>query len=259
MSARAPSLFVSHGSPMMPFEPSRVREFLRALGVEYQPRAILCVSAHWETGDPMLGGASWPPTIHDFYNFPPMLYEQRYPAAGDPALAAQALALLNGAGFMAAVDGERGLDHGAWVPLMLMYPEADIPVVQLSVQPMRDAGHHLRLGRALRGLRDEGVLILASGGATHNLADLRQSSEGEPPVAYAGDFDDWLCAAVTAGDEAALVAYLEAAPEARRNHPTPEHYLPLPVALGAAYDPNGRVLHRSFGFGTLSMSAFAWD
>ncbi|WP_038091191.1 DODA-type extradiol aromatic ring-opening family dioxygenase [Acidihalobacter prosperus] len=259
MTTRAPSLFVSHGSPMMPFEPGPAREALRALGTQYRPRAILCVSAHWETAQPVLGGATQPGTIHDFYNFPPQLYEQRYAAPGDPALAAQARGLLREAGFEAMVDGARGLDHGAWVPLMLMYPQAAIPVVQLSVQPSLDAAHHLRLGRALRGLRDEGVMMLASGGATHNLRDLRMPPDDDPPAAYAAGFDDWLATAVEAGDADALTAYLTQAPEARHNHPTPEHYLPLPVALGAAHAPRGRVLHRSFVFGTLSMSSFVWD
>lgn len=258
MNAIAPSLFVSHGSPMLPFEPSVARDFIQSLGQLYSPRAIICISAHWETDEPRLCGALRPETLHDFYNFPPFLYNQQYSVSGDPDLAAKASGLLHQAGIQAHIDVERGLDHGAWVPLMLMYPQANIPIVQLSVQPMATPESHWRIGRALRELRHEGVLILGSGGATHNLRDLRAGDENAP-VAYAADFDHWLRTSVINGDEEALLDYLNTAPEAKRNHPTPEHYLPLTVALGAAYNLRGEVIHRSFSFGILSMSAFAWD
>lgn len=259
MTQRAPSLFVSHGSPMLVLEAGPAHDAVCALGAEYRPQAVVCASAHWETASPRVGASVQPQTIHDFYGFPAELYRQRYPATGDAALAGRVASLLREAGFPAGIDPDRGLDHGVWVPLKLMYPQADIPVVPISVQPGRDAAWHLRLGAALRGLRDVGVMILGSGSATHNLRDLRMPPDDDPPAAYAAGFDDWLNAAVEAGDTEALTGYLTQAPEARRNHPTPEHFLPLLVALGAAYDPRGRAVHRSFAFGTLSMSSFVWD
>jgi 4,5-DOPA dioxygenase extradiol len=183
-----------------------------------------------------------------------------YAVPGDPALGQRVLGLLNGAGFAAGSDPDRGLDHGVWVPLMLLYPEADIPVVTVSVQPLADPTHHFRLGRALAPLTEEDVLVLGSGGATHNLRDVLGRPLDWPTPDHARAFDAWLVEAVTDGRVADLLAYRERAPEAVRNHPTPEHLLPFFVALGAGGEaPRGRALHRSFEYGALAMTCFGWD
>lgn len=258
MTQALPSLFVSHGAPTLPLDTaSPARAFLSGLGRQLpRPEALLVVSAHWETRQPSLSSAARPATIHDFHGFPPALYQLRYPAPGAPALAGRAAGLLKAAGAAPLLDPGRGLDHGAWVPLLLAWPEADVPVVQLSVLAGGDAEAHLALGRALAPLRDEGVLILGSGGAVHNLGAL--SRGGGPAPDWALAFEDWLVGAVEAGDEAALAAWQDDAPTARRAQPSDEHFLPLFVALGAGDGGPGRTLHRGFEHGSLSMAAFAW-
>ena len=162
-----PSVFVSHGPPTMVVDDVAVRGFLGELGRGLgRPAAVLCVSAHWDTAAPCIGSAARPETIHDFYGFPAELYDLRYPAPGAPELAARTLTLLAEAGIEARLDPGRGLDHGAWEPLMLMYPEADVPVAQLSIQSTAGAAAHLALGRALAPLRRDGVLVLGSGQKT---------------------------------------------------------------------------------------------
>ncbi len=256
--AELPSLFVSHGAPTLLTERCAARDFLAGLGATLpRPRAVLCVSAHWTDDVPRLTGSASPPVIHDFYGFPDALYALDYPAPGAPELAARCAALLDG--LAPVVDPARGLDHGAWVPLRLLYPEADVPVVQLSVAPARDPAWHVALGRRLAPLRAEGVLVLASGGATHNLRDFARHPLDAPAQPYAQAFADWLTARVAAGDEGALADVWAQGPEATRNHPTPEHLLPLHVALGAAGGVPGRRLHDSTTYGVLSMAAYSWS
>ncbi len=260
--AKTPTLFISHGMPIMAIKPGPTHEFLKSMGQGLaRPRAILCVSAHWEAVRPLLSTSLKPETIHDFYGFPRPLQEMQYPAPGDPDLAEKAAALLQQAGFEMGTDGGRGLDHGAWVPLSLMYPEADIPVVQLSVQSDLDAAHHFKLGQALQPLREAGVLIMGSGGATHNLEEMSNHAADAEPPAYAAAFDDWLEVSVTHGRSDTLIRFLEAGPSARKNHPFPaEHFLPLFVPLGAAgQGVPGRLLHRSFAYGVLSLAAYMWE
>jgi 4,5-DOPA dioxygenase extradiol len=253
-----PSLFVSHGAPTLLTDAGPTRDFLADLGRRLpRPRAILCASAHWTTADPQLTGHPAPATIHDFYGFPADLYQVDYPAPGDPDLAAEVAALLDG--LAPQVDPGRGLDHGAWVPLKLMYPAADLPVVQLSVAPARDPAWHVELGRRLRPLRARGVLVVGSGSATHNLRDFARHPLDAPAQPYARAFADWLSDAVAAGDLDALTDVWVRGPEARRNHPTPEHLVPLHVALGAADGARGRRLHDAYTYGVLSMAAYAWD
>jgi 4,5-DOPA dioxygenase extradiol len=253
-----PSVFVSHGSPSLIVDGGPACDFLRRLGADLpRPQAIVCVSAHWDTLRPAVTGADRPTTIHDFYGFPRALYELRYPAPGDPALADRVAAVLQDAGFGADIDPARGLDHGVWTPLNLMYPAADVPTVQVSLQSHAGPAHHHAIGRTLAPLRAEGVLILGSGSATHNLGDFGRHSLDAPPLEYARAFDDWLRASIEAGDEEALIDYAAAAPHARRNHPSSEHLLPLFVALGAGAAA-GRALFRGFTWGMLSMAAYAW-
>lgn len=229
-----PAIFISHGSPMHALNPGAVRKAWEGIAAGMpRPKAILMSSAHWEADVPMLTGTPAPETIHDFYNFPKPLYEIEYPAPGDPALAERAKKLLKDSGIAAGIDGSRGLDHGAWSPLLYMYPEADIPVVQLSVQTELGPRHHVDLGRALAPLADEGVLLFGSGHMTHNLRD-RNRSVDAPPAPYAREFQTWIDARIKEGDVDRLVDYRAQAPHAVRAHPTDEHFLPLFFALGAA-------------------------
>jgi 4,5-DOPA dioxygenase extradiol len=258
-----PALFVTHGAPTLPIEPGPAHDFLAGLGESLaRPTEILCISAHWECPEPSLSAVERPATIHDFYGFPPALYALDYPAPGAPDLAQRAGALLQAAGLGARIVPDRGLDHGAWVPLMLSYPDADIPVTQLSVQSALGPEHHLALGRALAPLRNENVLILASGSATHDLSAFRGQPVDTPPVDYALSFDDWLVDAVAEGRTGDLLAYRERAPFAARNHPSEEHFLPLFVALGAGMRGDepapARLLHRSMTYGIIAMTAFAF-
>jgi len=258
MKSTLPALFISHGAPTLVIDPVPTRDFLVGLGTGMErPRAIVCVSAHWTTAAPMVTGTPQPGLIYDFGGFPDELYRMAYPAPGDPSLAERITGLLKDQGIGAGLDTTRGLDHGAWVPLKLMYPHADIPVVQLSVQPHLSPAHHAAIGAALRPLREEGVLILASGSATHNLRDFFGRAIDSPPQGYAKEFDDWLCEAVAADNRESLLDYVKKGPHALSNHPTPEHFLPLFVTMGAG--GKGRVLHRAFTYGVISMSAFAWE
>jgi len=224
-----------------------------------RPRAILIASAHWETALPMLTGNLKPATIHDFGGFPEELYRLQYPAPGAPQLAAKAVAWLKDAEITAGVDGCRGLDHGAWVPLRFMYPDADVPVVQLSLQTVLGAAHHLRLGRALAPLADEGVLIIGSGHTTHNLRDWMANRRRQEPLRYAQAFAGWVHDRLAAHDTDALLDYRDRAPEAVRAHPTDEHFLPLFVALGAAGEhPAAERVIEGYESGALSLDSYVF-
>ena len=252
-----PSLFLSHGPPTLAIDPSPARDFLSDLGTQIErPAVVLCISAHWESLRPAVSLAERPETIHDFGGFPDELYRISYAAPGAPALAQRVVDLLEAAGLRPVPVPDRGLDHGAWVPLMLAYPAADIPVVQLSMQSLTGPAAHYAIGRALAPLRDEGVLIVGSGGAVHNLRHWFNDPDEIP--AWATAFDEWLAATVEAGAVDDLVDYRSRAPEAATAHPSEDHFLPLHVALGAAGENvQGRVLHRSFQ-GSLSMAAYAF-
>lgn len=262
MTAAMPALFVSHGSPMLLLETeTSTYAFLAGLGRRLpRPRAIVAVSAHWCTTTPMVSAASAPATIHDFYGFPDELYRRRYTPPGSPETAARVAALLQAGGMAAGVHPSRGLDHGAWAPLSLMWPEADVPVLQLSVQPNESAAHHLEMGRLLRPLLEEGVLVLGSGSATHNLGAIEWGDFHAPPPDWSRSFADWLTARVEAGDSAALSDWLKTAPLPRRSHPTDEHYLPLLTAMGAAgQGAHGVCLHDDYNYGSLAMHAYRFD
>ncbi|TWB11895.1 4,5-DOPA dioxygenase extradiol [Nitrospirillum amazonense] len=262
-AARQPVYFISHGSPMLALQDSAARRFLQSLGRDIRaagaPRAILVLSAHWETAAPTASLADRPETIHDFGGFPRALFEMRYPAPGAPEVARAALAALATSGITVTAGEARGLDHGAWVPLTLMFPEADIPVAQLSIQPHLGPAHHRRLGEALRPLRDQGVMIIASGSLTHNLRDLAWEGTDEV-VPWAAAFQSWIHDKVSGADVAALDDYRARAPFARQNHPRDEHLLPLFAAVGAASPGQpGRRLHDSVQLGALAMDAYRFD
>jgi 4,5-DOPA dioxygenase extradiol len=257
---RLPSVFVSHGSPMHALEPGAAGEAWAALGRRLpRPKALLVSSAHWETQVPMLTGSGKPETIHDFSGFPAPLYDLRYPAPGSAALAREAKDLLQGAGFTAAIDGTRGIDHGVWAPLLYMYPGADIPVVQLSVQPALGPRHHLALGRALRPLSGEGVLVIGSGHLTHNLRDWDRSGRAAP-MPYAMEFQAWVKERIDAKDFENLADYRSQSPHGVRAHPTDEHFLPLFVALGASReDATAERFFDAIESGALAMDAYAFQ
>jgi 4,5-DOPA dioxygenase extradiol len=258
MSTRFPALFLSHGAPSLIIEDCPTRTFLLQLGKEMgRPKGIVSVSAHWSTPEPRVTMHPQPPTIHDFGGFPDELYTLKYPAPGDPLLAQRLLSLLHAQGIAADGDISRGYDHGAWAPLILMYPEATIPVIQLSVQPRRTAADHLALGKALQPLREEGILILASGSTTHNIRDFFGRELNAAPLPYAEAFARWVTDAVVNGRTDELLEYGSRAPYAVQNHPTPEHFLPLFVPLGSG--GSGRQIHDAFTYGALSMAAFIWE
>jgi 4,5-DOPA dioxygenase extradiol len=252
------SIFISHGSPMHALHPGPAGEAWKALGERLpRPKAILIASAHWETNLPMLTGSDKPETIHDFYNFPEPLYRLRYPASGAPAVAKRAQSLLKDAGFTAAIDGCRGLDHGAWSPLLYMYPDADIPVVQISVQPELGPRHHVALGTSLRKLSEEGVLIIGSGHMTHNLRDWARGQGA--PAPYAREFQAWVFDKLKARDVDTLVDYRSRSPHGVRAHPTDEHFLPLFFALGAASEKaKPERVYDAIDSGVLAMDAYVF-
>jgi 4,5-DOPA dioxygenase extradiol len=256
-----PSLFLSHGAPTLPLTDTPARTFLQQLGHTLErPKAILVISAHWETAVPTVNAVDSNETIHDFGGFPRALYDLRYPALGSPTFAARFAERLRAGGFDCNINRRRGLDHGAWVPLLLMYPRADIPVLQLSVQPHLGPEHHLRVGRTLAPLRDEGVLIIGSGSFTHDLSEFRGHSPNDPAPDWVNSFADWFDAALMKGRTDDLLDYRCQAPFAAKNHPTEEHLLPLYAALGAAGE-SARVerLHASSTYSVLRMDVYAFQ
>ncbi len=259
MKAPLPTLFLSHGSPMHALEPGAVGELWRDLGRKLpRPKALVVASAHWETNLPLVTANPKPETIHDFFGFPKPLYGIRYPVPGAPEVAARILELLKAAGFTAAADGCRGLDHGAWSPLLYMYPKAEVPVVQVSVQTELGPKHHLALGRALAPLSQEGVLVLGSGHMTHNLRERR--GDGAAPLPYVKEFQAWVRERIEQKDFDALNDYRARSPGGVRAHPTDEHFLPLFVALGAAgRDFRAERLYDGIENGALAMDAYRFD
>ena len=257
-----PVLFVSHGSPMLAVEDGPARRFLMEWPKRIaRPQAILVVSAHWQSGGgPELSLTAQPMTIHDFGGFPRELFEIQYPAPGAPAVAEQAAHLLRDAGYTVKQNATRGLDHGAWVPLSLMYPHADVPVFQVSLIHGAGPAEHYRLGAALQALRAQGVLIIGSGALTHNLYEFRGQGPNDPEPQWVTDFAGWVAETLAAGRVDELLDYRRRAPYAERNHPTEEHLLPLFVALGAAGDSTVvERVHRSNTYGILAMDAYMFS
>jgi 4,5-DOPA dioxygenase extradiol len=255
---KAPALFISHGAPTFAIEPGSLGPELEQLGTRMAGiRAVLVVSPHWRTRYVKVMTTRAPTTMHDFGGFSPELYELQYPASGEPSIAARAALLLERAGFEVTLDDSRGLDHGAWVPLRHLFPDAALPVFQVSMPHALDARGALHLGRSLAPLRDSGVLIVGSGSLTHNLYEL--ASGKATSAQYAEEFARWVRDAVIERDTASLVSYRSRAPHAERAHPTEEHFLPLLVALGAASDADDAIaIDGGMAYGVLSMDSFAW-
>lgn len=255
--AHPPSLFISHGSPMILLDDCPARRFMAEYGASLaRPLAILMISAHWETPLATVATTDRPETIHDFYGFPEEMYRYRYRAPGAPEIAARVALYLKQAGLDVAEDPARGLDHGAWVPLSYLFPEADVPVAQLSIQSHLGARHHLDLGRALAPLREEGVLILCSGNITHGR---RAGGVSEPALDWVSAFSEWIYQALAEGRTEDLVNYRARAPYAEHNHPTEDHYLPLLIALGAGGEgARASRLHASYTYRTISMDSYAF-
>ncbi|KTC09723.1 aromatic ring-opening dioxygenase LigB [Pseudomonas marginalis ICMP 9505] len=250
-----PSLFISHGSPMLALQPGASGPALRRLAAELpQPKAIVVVSAHWESHELLVSGSAAPETWHDFGGFPRELFAVQYPAPGDPPLANEIVQLLNADGLTARIDNRRPFDHGTWVPLSLMYPAANIPVVQVSLPSHMGPALQTRVGQALASLREQCVLLIGSGSITHNLGELDWQAGPESIEPWARDFRDWVVAKLAANDESALHDYRRQAPHAVRNHPSDEHLLPLYFARGAGGDFS--VAHQGFTLGALGMDIY---
>lgn len=251
--------FISHGAPTLIIENIAARDFLLSLGKKIpKPNAILMVSAHWETHVPTLNKVEINQTIHDFYGFPPQLYQMQYNPNGAPELADEIADILSNAGLKVDIDNSRGLDHGAWVPLKLMYPAMDIPVLQLSIQSNLGTGHHYELGRALSNLREKNIIIIASGSFTHNLREIKW--QGGEEDEWSIQFSQWFHNNLIEGKTCDLLSYRRLAPFAQKAHPTDEHLLPIYVALGAAgQNAKATRIHQSTTLGNLHMDAYSFE
>jgi 4,5-DOPA dioxygenase extradiol len=255
---KAPALFVSHGAPTFALEPGLLGPKLTQLGEQLSGlTAVAVVSAHWQTPGVQVMRTLKPETVHDFGGFPPALYRLQYPAPGAPALASDTAALLEAAGFDVSFDDGRGLDHGVWVPMLYLLPAARIPVFQVSLPFALDAENALKLGRALKDLRQQGVLVMGSGSLTHNLREIGQTDPNN--TRYALEFTAWIRRHVQARDLGELTDYRRRAPHAERAHPTEEHFLPLLVAVGASDDDDAvDVIEGGMTYGVLSMESYVF-
>jgi len=248
---------------MYALEPNRFTDAWAALGKTLKrPDAILVISAHWVTRGTWVTAMKNPKTIHDFGGFPRPLYEITYPAPGAPALAQEAVDLLKAAGLPAHLKTNRGFDHGTWTPLKLMYPQADIPIVQLSIQSHSDPAHHIAMGKALRGLRAKDILIMGSGTLTHNLYAFMQvrNAPDTPTPVWVSDFGNWVQKVAESGDTSSMARYRQLAPYFKENHPTDDHFLPFPFVMGAAGEgAQGKRIHTSAQSGIMLMDAYRFD
>jgi len=248
---RMPAIFLSHGAPPLADDPIWTRELASWSSDMPRPSAVLVISAHWEEDPLTIGATTTVPLYYDFWGFPRKYYEVTYPAPGAPALASEVRRLLADAGYDSHDDPARGLDHGAYVPLVEMLPEADVPVLQISM-PTLDPRVLYDIGRRLAPLRDQGVLIVGSGFSTHNLREMRMDRPAyDPPPSWSAEFDDWLARQVAANDIDSLLDFQSKAPAAGVAHPRTEHFAPLFVTLGASVDDGdrGRTVVDGFWFG----------
>jgi len=248
---RAPAFFVAHGAPSLALEHDDFTRAARAFGESSlkDVRAIALVSAHWEAGEPRVNAVARPEPIYDFGGFSPELYRMRYDAPGSPELAREIAALLD-----APLETERGWDHGLWVPMLHVLPDARTPIVEIALPRSADL---LQLGRKLAPLRERGVAIAGSGGIVHNLRILDFANKNAPPLDWAAEFDQWIADRITSRDFEAVADYRNA-PSARLAVPTPEHFEPLLIALGAAHpDDQLKTIYHGFQYATLSMRSIA--
>ncbi|XP_057984431.1 extradiol ring-cleavage dioxygenase isoform X2 [Hevea brasiliensis] len=258
------TFFLSHGSPLMAIDESiPARHFFQSWRHDTykdRPKAILIISGHWDTREPAVNVVDLNDTIYDFYGFPDAMYKLKYTPPGAPELAKRVKQVLMASGFKRVdEDKKRGLDHGAWVPLMFMYPEADIPVCQLSIQSDKDGTYHYNMGRALAPLKEEGILIIGSGSTTHNLRAIKPSGSSSPP--WALEFDSWLKDALLQGRYNDVNDFYVKAPHAKMAHPWPDHFYPLHVAMGAAGEnAKAKLVHHSWSndFPTKDLTANQW-
>jgi 4,5-DOPA dioxygenase extradiol len=261
---KQPALFLSHGSPMIVLDNSPARTFLEGLAgtLPTKPSAIIVISAHYDAPITSVTSGAHPPTIHDFGGFPAALYEMDYPAPGSPELAGRIKAILDSADIPNRLDNARGYDHGTWTPLLLAWPGADIPVVQISINVRATPQVHYNLGTELRALRDENILIIGSGSMTHNLSAFFRGNYGAkaPIEPWVSDFLNWLDAALVSGNHAAVLKAVIDAPHGTDNHPTMDHIMPLFVALGAG-GPDGKAhkMHESVDHAVLAMDMWRFD
>ncbi|MDX8399888.1 MAG: class III extradiol ring-cleavage dioxygenase [Gallionellaceae bacterium] len=258
MFERMPVVFVSHGAPDTLFKAADTGACWREIAQQLpDPAGILMVSAHWEARQPTASLSGSPETLHDFGGFSPELHDMQYPAPGAPELAERVVSMLTSAGMRADLHPNRGLDHGAWIPLSVMYPHANVPVTQLSLIRNKGPATHFELGKLLAPLRDEGILIVTSGAITHNFDWLDRQEKGEQAdFAKAHAFDEWVAERLAAQDISALLEY-RLAPYGAEAHPSEEHFLPLLVALGAASGDTPMHYKPSFAYGGLSMARLA--
>lgn len=256
--SHAPALFVSHGAPTFALDPGLLGPKLTKLGEQLPAlAAIAVVSAHWQTLGVEVMRTAAPKTMHDFGGFSPALYRLNYPAPGAPQQAEETAAILKVAGISARFDDERGIDHGVWVPMLHLLPNARTPIFQISLPFSFDARNALQLGRALAPLRRQGVLVMGSGSLTHNLGEIGSTDPNNSM--YAAEFTAWIRAHVQSRDVAALVDYRQQAPHAKRAHPTEEHFLPLLVAVGASEPEDAvQVIDGGMTYGVLSMESYAF-
>lgn len=251
-------LFISHGSPMDALDQGESTDAWRALaGQLKRPSRIVVASAHWSGFPIRLTGSQTPKTIHDFHGFPAPLYDLQYPAPGEPRLARRVACRLSAAGLQSWIDPERGLDHGMWVPLRHLYPEADIPVVGISISARHDADWHYYLGRQLAQALDDDTLLICSGSITHNLGDTR--SDRDDVSAYVDAFQTWISQQMALRNDPALLDYRRLAPAAVRAHPTDEHLLPLFVALGAGDTRAPQRFNAVISHQALAMDAYLFE
>jgi len=255
--AELSTLFVSHGAPDLPLSELPARRALEDLGRSLpRPDAIVIVSAHWEAPLVSVGEAEQHRTIYDFAGFDPQLRQFRYPAPGSPRHVELVRGCLSRAGYEPQVSHDRGLDHGAWVPLLLMFPAADIPVIPVSLLRGVSLAAQRQLGAALAPLRSQNILVIASGSPTHNLHALRP--EGTVPERWALEFMAWLSRTVRSGNLNALENYRSLAPHAATAHPSEEHLAPLLIAWGAGGGGPNKILHESFSYGNLAMGVYGF-
>lgn len=251
-----PSLFISHGAPSIAIEDDDFTRAVAAYGTTLAAaRGVAIVSAHWQARDPRVNAVAQPETMYDFGGFDESLYRIRYEAPGDPTLARQIAALLGDA----ALEEARGWDHGLWVPLRILLPDARVPIVEIAQPYPTTPAALMRIGAALAPLRDRGIAIIGSGGIVHNLRAIHRDDKNAAVDHWAKEFDDWFAKQLALRDFATLSRYRELAPHADRAVPTPEHFEPLFVTLGASrHDDTLTTIYEGFHYGNLSMRTFAF-